>query len=52
MTKIALTKPEVRKVKDIASPTAIRDIWAEAAKAVRKEAPTVDRRRRRSQKAR
>ena len=51
MTKIALSKPRVREVKDLASPTAVRVIWAEAAEAVRKEAPVVERRRRRSRKS-
>ena len=48
MTKIALSNPKVREVRDLASPTAVRVIWDEAAEAVRKEAPVVQRRRRRS----
>ncbi|SDC21445.1 hypothetical protein SAMN05421872_101563 [Nocardioides lianchengensis] len=51
MTKIALRNPRVREVKDLASPAAVRDIWADAAKAVREEAPAVQRRRRRAKKA-
>ena len=46
MTKIALSNPKVREVKDLASPTAVRVIWDDAAKTVRKEAPVVQRRRR------
>lgn len=51
MTKIALSNPRPREVKDIASPSAVRDIWADAAKTVRKEAAVVERRRRRVKKA-
>ena len=52
MTKIALSKPRVREVKDLASPTAVKVIWADAAEAVRKEAPLVQRRRRRAKSTR
>lgn len=51
MTKIALNNPRPREVKDLASPSVVRDIWADAAKTVRKEAPVVDRRRRRIKKS-
>lgn len=50
MTKIALRNPKIREVKDLASPTVVRAIWADAAAAVRKEAPVVQRRRRRLEK--
>lgn len=51
MAKIALSNPRVREVKDLASPAAVRDIWADAAKTVRQEAPAVQRRRRRVKRA-
>lgn len=50
MTKIALRNPRTREVKDLASPSAVREIWADAATAVRNEAPVVERRRRRIRK--
>lgn len=48
MVKIALTNPQPRGSKDVASPGAVQEIWDAAAEAVRKEAPVVQRRRRRS----
>lgn len=46
MNKVPLQDPRRREVKDLASATAVRDIWADAAKAVCEEAPKVRRRRR------
>ena len=50
MTKIALSDPRPREVKDLASPSVVQDIWADAAKTVRREASVVGRRRRRVKK--
>lgn len=47
MTKIKLSNPRNREVRDLASPSAVKEIWADAAKTVRKEAAVVERRRRR-----
>ncbi|HRD60754.1 MAG TPA: hypothetical protein PLZ93_10750 [Nocardioides sp.] len=51
MVKVALSNPRVREVKDLASPAAVHDIWADAARAVREEAPVLQRRRRRARLA-
>lgn len=51
MTKIALSNPHTREVKDVASPAAVKLIWADAAKTVRKEAAVVQRRRFRAKKS-
>ncbi|WP_460792986.1 hypothetical protein [Nocardioides maradonensis] len=48
MTKIRLKETTPRKVADVTSPAAVQRIWAEAAKAVRKESIVVQRRRKRA----
>jgi hypothetical protein len=47
MTKVRLKKATPRKVEDVTSPAAVQRIWAEASRAVRKEAAVVQRRRKR-----